>query len=805
MRRSLSFTLLFQCLSLSLCAQFVTVEDQATHQALEGATLYHVRSGASAVTDSRGRADIDAFAGADTILIRMVGFEPLAISYLEILERRLSIGLRRRPIALDEVVISANRWEQDARRIPDQITLITPRDVALHVPGTSADMLERSGEVFMQRSQLGGGSPMIRGFAANRLLIVVDGVRMNNAIFRAGNLHNVISADINAIERAEVLHGPGAMTYGSDAIGGVMDFHMIRPRFSSDSTTLVRVGAMSRFASAANEYGGNFNFGIGGRKLAFVGSASALRFGDLRMGSKGPDGLLRSWYSRTFNGLDSMVVNDDPELQVGSGYDNINLIAKLAYKPMERVEVGLNLYYSTTSDIPRYDRSIELRPNGKPRSAEWYYGPQQWLMGSLTLSHTAKEGPWSKARFSLAYQDQTESRNDRNFRNPSKRTQKENVSGLWANLDLEKELDARTQLLYGAEFVTNVVGSTGIRVDQLSGTERQINSRYPDGSTWSTGSAYVGAMHDLRERITLSAGIRFNWTALECAFDTSLFPYPVASTSLENTALTGNLGLVYHPTDEWKFSVDLSTGFRAPNIDDIGKVFDSEPGAVIVPNPDLAPEYAYSIDAGIERTIDDRIRIGGHAYHVLLDNAMVRRPFSLNGQDSISYDGEPSRVDAIQNAAQARVFGFLVSVDASLWRGLGLMARYNWQRGVEQDDANTVDVPLRHAPPPFGLAGLTWNKDRLRVELFSQFSAGFTFQQLAPSEQAKLPIYLLDAEGRPFSPSWYRLNVKGSYQLTRSVQLSGGVENITDQRYRPYSSGIVAPGRNFILSLRATF
>jgi hemoglobin/transferrin/lactoferrin receptor protein len=251
--------------------------------------------------------------------------------------------------------------------------------------------------------------------------------------------------------------------------------------------------------------------------------------------------------------------------------------------------------------------------------------------------------------------------------------------------------------------------------------------------------------------------------------------------------------------------LDLSTGFRAPNIDDIGKVFDSEPGAVIVPNPGLAPEYAYSAEVGIEKVIDQRLRLSGGAFYTLLDDAMVRRPFTLNGLDSITYDGEPSRVDAIQNAAQATVYGLVLGADAAFGRGWGLMVRYNWQDGVEQDDDSTGDVPLRHAPPPFGQAGLNWSRDRLRLELFVQFSGAFDHGDLAPSEQAKAPIYAKDANGDPYAPGWHTLNLKGSYQLSRLLQVSGGVENITDQRYRPYSSGISAPGRNLILALRASF
>ncbi|MEZ4761617.1 MAG: TonB-dependent receptor, partial [Flavobacteriales bacterium] len=554
---------------------------------------------------------------------------------------------------------------------------------------------------------------------------------MNNAIYRAGNLQNVIGVDANALERAEVVHGPGAMTYGSDAIGGVMDFHLLGPRFSRDSSLLAGGSAMLRYASAANEIGTHLDFNLGGSKLAFLGSASFTRFDDLRMGSNGPDDYLRPWYVETINSVDSQVVNTDPELQVGSGYDNMQFMGKLAWRPTDRLQVGANVYYSTTSDVPRYDRLIELR-NGVPRSAEWYYGPQEWLMTSLQVHHEAERGPWSTMRFSLAFQDYTESRNDRGFGSSRLRTQTEHVTGIWANLDLEKDLGARTQLLYGAEVVSNDVGSEGVRVDQESGAVEVINPRYPDGSTWGTMSVYAGVMHDLNERTTLSAGARFNRSALEAAFDTTLFPYPATSTSLDNSALTGNLGVTWRPGEGWKLGLDLSTGFRAPNIDDIGKVFDSEPGAVIVPNPDLAPEYAYTVEGSVEKVFHDRLRLRGNAYYTLLDNAMVRRPFTVNGQDSIPYDGELSRVDAIQNAAQATVVGFVLALDADLGSGFGATARYNWQDGVEQDDDNLGDVPLRHAPPPFGQVVLNWQRKALRLELLTRFSSGFAFEDLAP-------------------------------------------------------------------------
>jgi len=160
--------------------------------------------------------------------------------------------------------------------------------------------------------------------------MLVDGIRLNNSTFRDGPNQYWTTVDMFAMDRLELVRGPGSVLYGSDAIGGVIDIHLLRPRFSSDSTLLARGGAMLRYATAANELAGHVDIGLGGRKLAFVGSATVTRFDDLRMGTNGPDDYLRPWYVRTIDVLDSQVVNVDPQLQRGSGYTNMNFLGKLA-------------------------------------------------------------------------------------------------------------------------------------------------------------------------------------------------------------------------------------------------------------------------------------------------------------------------------------------------------------------------------------------------------------------------------------------------------------------------------------------
>ena len=254
----------------------------------------------------------------------------------------------------------------------------------------------------------------------------------------------------------------------------------------------------------------------------------------------------------------------------------------------------------------------------------------------------------------------------------------------------------------------------------------------------------------------------------------------------------------------WTISGNLSTGFRAPNVDDAGKVFDSEPGYVIVPNPDLKAEYAYNAELDIAKVFGDFLRLDVAGYYTILEDAMVRRNYTLNGQDSIMYDGEMSQVQAIQNAANATVYGIQAGVEIKLPEGFGITSQLNWQKGEEELDDGTTS-PLRHAAPIFGITSLTYTAHKLKLDFYGLYSGEVPYSKLPQEEQGKSYMYAIDADGNPYSPSWYTLNFKASYQLTEHFSVNGGLENITDRRYRPYSSGLVAPGRNFVISLKASF
>lgn len=783
-------------------SQTVTITDQKSLKPIELVTLWSKVPYAVAITNSKGQADISAFKNSEHIEIHMLGYKAETKSFKDIEAAEFLVQMKPSRLLIDEIVVSATRWNQLSIDVPARIISVSAKEIALENPQTAADLLGTSGEVFIQKSQQGGGSPMIRGFATNRLLYTVDGVRMNTAIFRAGNIQNVISLDPFATEKTEVLFGPGSVIYGSDAIGGVMSFQTLTPQLSLSDKPLITGKAITRYSSANNEKTGHFDVNAGWKKWASVTSVSAFDFNDLKMGSSGPDEYLRPYYVQRQDSTDVIVVNNNQRVQTPSGYSQVNMMQKLKFKPNEKFDFDYGFHYSETSECSRYDRHIRYK-NGLPRYGEWYYGPQKWMMNNLSVSHNSKNLLYDQMSLRIAHQYFEESRIDRAINDNERHIRIEKVDALSANLDFNKSLGKSQKLLYGFEAVHNEVVSRGFDEDISSDVMSFGPSRYPMAS-WASYAAYLSYQYNISEKTLIQAGTRYNLYMIDAVFDTTFYPFPYTTTELNKGALTGNLGFVYKPQESMVVNVNLSTGFRSPNVDDMGKVFDSEPGSVIVPNPDLEAEYAYNGEIGIAKVFGDVIKFDLTGYYTILENAMVRRDYSLNGADSILYDGEMSKVQAVQNAAVARVYGFQTGLEVKLKSGFGFSTDFNYQVGEEELDDGTTS-PSRHAPPWFGITKLSYTAEKLDMQFYSVYSGEKKFKDLPQEEQGKTEIYAVDEDGNPWSPGWYTLNFKTMYKVNENLSVSAGIENITDQRYRPYSSGIVAPGRNFVVSARVTF
>lgn len=788
---------------LGINAQEIAVLDADDQAGIPNVALFNEDRSKTVISDFNGRCDLTVFDRNEKIYFRHLNYQLRKSNKAQIMRQGGKVYLGLRPQQLEEVVLSVSKWEQQKKDIPQKIATINALQIAFSNPQTSADLLQNSGKVFVQKSQMGGGSPMIRGFSTNRLLLSVDGVRMNNAIFRGGNLQNVISIDPFTVRSTEIIFGPGTVIYGSDAMGGVMNFYTKDAFFSTGDSTQVSGNAAYRFGSANRENTGHVDLNFGRRQWAFLTHVSYNNFGDLTMGKHGPDSYLRNNYVSSINGEDRIVANPDPLKQVPTAYDQINLMQKIAFRPNKNWFFKLNTHYSETSDYSRYDRLIRPRGAGL-RSAEWQYGPQKWFMGNFQIDKKGKGLFYDGLKITSAYQHFEESRIDRNFGEPIRFKTMEKVDAISGNVDFENKRMGNLRLYYGTEYVFNRVHSMGSQENIDSNTFAAAASRYPDGSIWQTLAGYVSGEYQAMPNLSLLSGLRYSHVWIDADFDKTFYPFPFDNANLNNGALTGSLGLSWFPKADLQVTLNGSTGFRAPNIDDVGKIFDSEPRAVVVPNPDLEPEYAYNVELGLQKNFQDKLVFKGAAFYTYLVDALVRRDYQFNGAAEIEYNGELSRVQAIQNAAKAYVYGFELGMDAFLTDRLSLSGNLTLTQGIEEEDDGT-DSPGRHVAPTFGDFHVQWNNQKLKTDMFLNFNGKVDFEDLAPSERSKDYIYAVDANGNPYSPSWYTLNFRSQYQISTALKVNAMLENITDQRYRSYSSGIVAPGINLVLGMTVRF
>ncbi len=801
----LLYVAIFVCFPLFSIAQEVFVYDADTKEPLVGVLVFNKDQSIRFLTSVEGRCELKGFSAKEPLYISHPSYIEYKTNIKQWVQRGRIVYLQRNAFELDEVVMSVSKWEQQRKNVPQKIIGINAQNIAFNQPQTAADLLQQTGKVYVQKSQLGGGSPMIRGFAANRLLLSVDGVRMNNAIFRGGNLQNSIAVDPFSIKNTEVIFGSGSVIYGSDAIGGVVHYYTKEPQLSKIKTTEYSGNAQYRYSSANQERTAHVDLSVGTKKWGFLSSVTHSNFEDLQMGKYGPSAYLRPQFVLQGGGTDLLVDNPNPRLQNPTGYNQINSLQKVRYKNNESLELQLGIYFSETSHFARYDRLTRPDNVGTGfRSAVWEYGPQKWFMTHFNISHTPENTFYEGLKFTAAYQRFNESRFDRDFGATALFGTQEKVDALSFNLDIEHEKTGAFRLFYGAEFVGNIVYSKGSEKIVSSNIILAAASRYPDNSLWRSTAVYLNSTFEASDNFKFLGGLRYSHVWVNASFDNEFYNFPFEKTDLSTGAFTGSLGWSWFLAEDLQISWNATTGFRAPNIDDMGKVFDSEPGAVVVPNPSLKPEYAYGTELGVKKNFSDRAVWRFAAYYTHLKDALVRRDFTFNGLNELMYQGTLSQVQAVQNAANAYVYGWEIGADFILSPFLSFAANYSYIKGTEEEDNGELS-PGRHVAPSFGDAQLVYKNSRFKASVILNFNREISADQLSLSEQSKSYMYALDRFGDPYSPAWHTLNFRSQYTLTNAITIFLAWENMTNQLYRTYSSGLSAPGSNLILGASYQF
>lgn len=788
---------------LKMYAQTIEVIDNNTLMPIPSVEVF-AKGNTSKImkTDHNGKVDISSFISAEEITFQSSKYKTVSYSINRLKEMNYLVYMIDNSNTLEEVVVSASKFEEKRKDVVQKIQVINATDLKNMNQSSTADVLSNSGNVLVQKSQQGGGSPIIRGFETNKVLIVIDGVRMNNAIYRGGHLQNVITLDNAIMDKVELVYGPGSVVYGSDALGGVMHFYTKNPLLSETENVKIKANAYSRYMSANTGFSEHVDISIGSNRFGSLTALTYSNYGNLKQGKHrnpfyGNFGS-RPWYVERINGIDSLIINTDTNLQVGSGYTQIDLLQKFLFKQSDKISHTLNFQYSTSSNIDRYDRLTQVSVT-KPKFGDWYYGPQKRFFSSYTLTINKKNKIYDNARIIIGYQNIEESRVDRRFKKEFENHQIEQLDIITFNTDFSKKTGGQ-ELRYGVDAYYNKVNSSAFVKDILMDTTASISSRYPDGgSIMSSISAYMTHTWEISDKVILNDGVRFSNVQLNSKFiDHTFFPFPFDTVTQKNNAVNGNIGLVYMPCNSFRLTTGASSGFRAPNVDDLSKVFESVQGSIIVPNPNLKPEYTFTYELGISQLIDKKVLISLNGYYTNYINALTVQPTTFNGQDSILYEGAMSKVTSTINAGKAYIYGLESSINGNLNDYLSLLGTFNYTYGRIVTD--TTDYPLDHISPIFGKISFNVKVKKFRGELFMNYSGW-----------KKLKDYNLIGEDN-FAyatingmPAWYTTNIRLTYQFNKFVSFQAACENIFDQNYRQFASNISAPGRNFIFTLRGNF
>ncbi|MBJ2174144.1 TonB-dependent receptor [Aureibaculum sp. A20] len=815
MKRFLLLILIFSYVTSN--AQTITVLDEESRFPISNVAIFNENKTKHVVSDKDGQADLSVFEFND-----ILSFTHFSYIEYEVLKRQITtdiIILKSTEHTLDEVFLSSSKSKESRNRIAEQIDVFSIKDIQRISPQTSADLLAEMPGIKVQKSQFGGGSPVLRGMESNRVLLVVDGVRMNNAIYRKGHLQNSITVSPTMLDRTEVIFGPSSVIYGSDALGGVIHYYTRKPTLSNKPN--INGAGLMRYSTVNNEFSVQAGVELSFKKLASYTSISHSKFGDLMMGKSRNHGF-DDWgkvteYSNNTNDYysETPIANSNPNLQKNTGFDQTDFLQKLLIPLTDKSSLSLNLQYSTTSDIPRFDRLTERR-DGELRYAEWYYGPQSRFMVSTQLELNPEKKWMNHGLITLAYQDIEESRIDRKFNSLDRSYKTENVDIFSLNADFSVPLTKTKDriLSYGGELTHNDVGSkpegktlavSGNTITGYSGAFA-VQSRYADGgSTYSTAATYVNYRQDISKTSTLNSGIRFTYTNLAATWiDETFFTLPDNDITIDNSAVTATFGYVFKPVTDWQFNGVLSSGFRSPNLDDTGKVREKS-GDVTVPNINLKPEFAYNAELGILKYFNNKkFYVGGTVYYTLLDNYITREGFVLNGNTTMIYEGEEANIVANVNKDQAYIYGGTFDIKGTFSEYFSTRASITYTKGKAYD----TEEPLSSIPPLFGMIELSHEKGRFSSSIDFKFNGRKRPEDYNITEDIdrydETP-YLAETDSYYGTPAWTTLNMNSKYKLTKNLDFMVAVDNIFDIHYKEFASGISAPGRNFSFTLLGNF
>lgn len=694
---------------------------------------------------------------------------------------------------LESVQVTATRTAESTFEVPQPVTVVTREQITNRTPQVLAEALRGEAGVFFQQTAPGQGMVIVRGLKGSEVLHLVDGFRLNNAFFRTAPSQYVALIDPWNVEQLEVLRGPYATLYGSDAMGGVVQITTPEERFATDKPDY-RTKVTGHYATADLAKVGRISHAIGNKTFSLAGGMTTASYGNRDVGGK-------AQFADGDGNINNSSKRAGPAEYTARSYD-----VKAIYSPASAHELTLSYQlYNVPSGFPRYN---EVVPGSKPAVV----GSNPAALESVYYNN--REFFHARYRYSapLAFVDSLElhlgrqviedNRYDRSRPNATtlRRQYEDNRSTLDGFTATAVSSVGAHRLSYGVELYQDKVDSTvqrsnnGAAFASSTATSNTFKTRFPNGAETDNYGVYLNDQFKVSDRLLLDIGVRGNST------ETTLPAAPESdrafASKVDSTDYSTQFGLRYGLSQHLAYTLNAGRGFRAPNILDLGAVGSRSGGRYVVSNPTLKPETINSIDTGFKwqgsgisgeavvfySKYDDRID--------LISNAVPR------GTGECPPTGETVDCAQSQNIQKAEYYGFEGGLNYRLLPSLIAYGTLNYVHADKK--VNGVTTPGNRIPPINGVLGAKWQALSTIVIEPSVWMNG-TQDRLDSTDLADNRI----ANGGTAGFAVVNLRAGWTPNDTYSVQLFG--ENLLDKSYREHGSGIDGRGRGVGVTAEARF
>jgi len=671
------------------------------------------------------------------------------------------------------------------------VTLIKDKEIRAIAPGSLADVARAHSGVSVQQTTPGQGTLYVRGMAGREVVYLVDGVRVNTAIFRSPNNAGLGLIDPLSLFCFEIIRGPSSVLHGSDALGGVVVMNTTLPPFAETPTTLLKgysmlgsnaLGHMSRVSLAHQQ----------STWAAHVGF-SWVSFGDVTPGGGELTPVPSSYVgAEKRNGMFSPGALSAKQL--GTGYSRIGVdgVFRFAFSPT--TEAVLRAQWSERPELVRYDEiTPRFAPDGKPARAESFIGPMRRTMTSLTLSHRPTQSVLDTALLTLAFQRMGDVLYRRNYDTvggrlvPAMKATRENTQSdaLSARGELRfLSADKSRGAVMGIEAIHDTIQSEAWSVDLANGGLTDASSRYPNGSKMIQGGAFLQLESEIVPTLKGHVGARSAAFALDIPSRGGADPI---RRSMFDVA--ASVGLRWQPTPFLAFATNGGRGVRSPNIEDYAGAGTRAGGRFQIPNPNLDPEHTHSVDVGV-KVHHPLVRAEAFVFALRFDDAVGVTPTTVNGAAK-SPDGSTYVTSA--NVSRLDVYGVESDVRVGYEKQGGGYARFLLVKHNEKSEPG-VSASERVATPPSLVLGAWLHPiSKLRLEAFAHGRGAM--RNTTRVDDNRIPVAGTDA--------FVTVHARASYAVTSDVTARIGVDNLTNVRALEYGSGFYLPGLSVMAGLEA--